>query len=539
MEFSLLGTAQPKLGTADSVSRDVGLFNFSRNLVYSGKARVEFTQKSIKLAKASIRYSVKVAAQSEAAVSEKVSDFTTPSRLKSKPADGVRLYVGLPLDSVSDCNTINHARAISAGLKALKLLGVEGVELPIWWGVANKEAMGKYEWSGYLALAELVQKAGLKLHVSLCFHASKEPKIPLPEWVSRIGESQPSVFFSDRSGQHCKECLSLGVDDLPVLDGKTPVQVYKEFCENFKTSFSRFMGSTITGVSIGLGPDGELRYPSYRQSSKGTSSLGAGEFQCYDQNTIAHLKKHAETLGNPLWGLSGPHDAPSYNQSPISNSFFKEEGGSWETAYGDFFLSWYSSQLASHGDRLLSLAASTFSDTDVTVSGKVPLIHSWYKTRSHPSELTAGFYNTVNRDGYEEIIEMFSRNSCKMIVPGMDLSDENQPNDSQSSPELLVSQITESCRKHGVEVSGQNLLVSGAPKNFEQIKKNLLSENGVVDLFLYQRMGAEFFSLDHFPSFTAFVRSLDQPGLESDDLAINDRETAKSLTGKDLQMHAA
>jgi len=160
--------------------------------------------------------------------------------------DGVRLFVGLPLDAISyDCNSINHARAIAAGLKALKLLGVEGVELPIWWGIVEKETMGEYDWSGYLAIAEMVQKVGLNLHVSLCFHGSEKPNIPLPKWVSQIGESQPNIFFTDKSGQHYKECLSLAVDDLPVLDGKTPVQVYQAFCESFKSSFSPFMGSTI------------------------------------------------------------------------------------------------------------------------------------------------------------------------------------------------------------------------------------------------------------------------------------------------------
>lgn len=160
--------------------------------------------------------------------------------------DGVRLFVGLPLDTVSyDCNSINNARAIAAGLKALKLLGVEGVELPVWWGIVEKDAMGEYDWSGYLSIAEMVQKVGLKLHVTLCFHGSKKPNIPLPKWVTQIGESQSNIFFTDRSGQHYKECLSLAVDNLPVLDGKTPVQVYQSFCESFKSSFSPFMGSTI------------------------------------------------------------------------------------------------------------------------------------------------------------------------------------------------------------------------------------------------------------------------------------------------------
>ena len=162
----------------------------------------------------------------------------------------MRLLVGLPLDAVSDCNSVNHARAIAAGLKALKLLGVTGVELPVWWGVVEKDAMGKYEWSAYHSLVDMVQKAGLEVHVSLCFHASNQLKISLPDWVSSLGESQPGIFFKDRSGQQYKECLSLAVDELHVLNGKTPIHVYRDFCESFKASFSPFLGSTITVSSL-------------------------------------------------------------------------------------------------------------------------------------------------------------------------------------------------------------------------------------------------------------------------------------------------
>lgn len=294
----------------------------------------------------------------------------------------------------------------------------------------------------------------------------------------------------------------------------------------------------LQGISIGLGPDGELRYPSFHRATKSGHHLGAGEFQCFDENMLSNLKKHAEAQGNPLWGLSGPHDSPKYDDQPVSGGFFQEHGGSWETQYGDFFLSWYSNQLVSHGDRLLSLAVSTFGDVPITVSGKVPLIHSWYRTRSHPAEAMAGFYNTVTRDGYEPIIEMFSKNSCKIILPGMDLSDDYQPNETFSSPESLLKQILTSCRKHGVEISGQNSLVSGAPEGFNQITKNLLQEN-TVDLFTYQRMGADFFSPEHFPSFTKFVRNLGQPCLHSDDLAVDEPNSADSLPGKNRQMQAA
>ncbi|GLT61071.1 hypothetical protein SLA2020_338030 [Shorea laevis] len=439
MEISMIGSSQAKIGKIDLAYRELG-FSDLRGL------------------------------------NPLRSDKVSVSARRSKSHNGVRLFVGLPLDAVSECNAVNHAKAIAAGLKALKLLGVEGVELPVWWGIVEKDAMGKYEWSGYLALAEMVQEVGLKLHVSLCFHASKQTKISLPDWVSRIGESQPGIFFTDRAGQQYKECLSLAVDDLPVLDGKTPIQAYHEFCESFKSSFSPFMGSTITGISMGLGPDGELRYPSHHRQAKSNKILGVGEFQCYDKNMLSILKQHAEATSNPLWGLGGPHDAPTYDQSPNSTTS--------------------SGTTADHGS--LHMQTSSF---PATVHGKVPLMHSWYKTRSHPSELTAGYYNTIVRDGYGAVAEMFARNSCKMILPGMDLSAEHQPHESLSSPELLLADIRTSCRKHGVEVSGQNSSASRAPGGLEQIKKNLLE----------------------------FVRSLNQPELHSDDVPEEEKEAADSL----------
>ncbi|KAL5541790.1 hypothetical protein UlMin_009500 [Ulmus minor] len=525
MEVSVIGSSQVKIGRTELVYRELGLCSSKAigGKVLGSRNKICFSQ-SLRWKNARLRFAPR-AVQSEPVRSD--DGFRRAGR--SRSIDCVKLFVGLPLDTVSECNTVNHARAIAVGLKALKLLGVEGVELPIWWGVVEKEAMGKYEWSGYLALAEMVQIAGLKLHVSLCFHASKQPNLPLPEWVSRMGESEPGIFFADQSGKYYKDCLSLAVDDIPVLNGKTPIQVYQEFCESFKSSFLSRLGSTIEGVSMGLGPEGELRYPSHHQIAKGSTIPGVGGFQCYDKNMLNILKQHAESTGNSFWGLGGPHDVPSYEQSPYLNNFFKDHGGSWETPYGDFFLSWYSNQLINHGDRLLSMASLTFKDTEVEIYGKLPLMHSWYKMRSHPSELTSGFYNTSKRDGYEAVAEMFASNSCKMILPGMDLSDENQPQESLSSPELLLKHIRTACREHGVEISGQNSSASNVPGGFEQMKKNLYGKD-MVDLFTYQRMGAYFFSPEHFPSFTNFVRSLNQPELHSDDLRLEEEEEEKAAT---------
>lgn len=54
---------------------------------------------------------------------------------------------------------------------------------------------------------------------------------------------------------------------------------------SFREEFNEFIGDgVITGIGVGLGPDGELRYPSYPESSfypdgGGWAYPGIGEFQ--------------------------------------------------------------------------------------------------------------------------------------------------------------------------------------------------------------------------------------------------------------------
>ncbi|VAH42579.1 unnamed protein product [Triticum turgidum subsp. durum] len=90
----------------------------------------------------------------------------------------------------------------------------------------------------------------------------------------------------------------------------SPLQRYEAFFRSFVDAFDDLFESTITDVTVGLGPNGELRYPSYPPGSDVTQFIGVGEFQCYDKYMLAQLRQHAEALGNPLWGLAGPHDAP-------------------------------------------------------------------------------------------------------------------------------------------------------------------------------------------------------------------------------------
>jgi beta-amylase len=107
--------------------------------------------------------------------------------------------------------------------------------------------------------------------------------IPLPRWVVEEMDKDQDLAYTDRSGRRNYEYVSLGCDALPVLKGRTPIQCYADFMRAFRDRFATFMGNTIVEIQVGMGPAGELRYPSYPESNGTWSFPGIGEFQCYDR----------------------------------------------------------------------------------------------------------------------------------------------------------------------------------------------------------------------------------------------------------------
>jgi hypothetical protein len=274
----------------------------------------------------------------------------------------------------------------------------------------------------------------------------------------------------------------------------------------------------IQEVTVSLGPNGELRYPSYPPGSGGADDyVGVGEFQCYDKHMLARLKRHAESSGQPLWGLSGPHDGPRYDESPESSAFFREPGGSWKTAYGDFFLSWYAGELLAHGDRVLAAATRAFEGKPVQLSAKVPLLHG-----SCAADATAGYHG-----GYGPFIEMFSRHECTVVASGVDARRDGA---GSSHAEELLSRIKDACAEHGTQLAAESapLAMARDGDGSMGVWGALLSDERTKPCqFTYPRMGAEFFSQPHWPLFVQFVRALELPDeAHQDDLpaAIDDGE---------------
>ncbi|KAJ1391742.1 Glycoside hydrolase, family 14 [Sesbania bispinosa] len=351
----------------------------------------------------------------------------------------VPVFVMLPLDTVTMGGTLNKPRAMNASLMALKSAGVEGVMVDAWWGLVEKDGPFKYNWEAYAELVQMVQKHGLKLQVVMSFHqcggnVGDSCSIPLPPWVLEEISKNPDLVYTDKSGRKNPEYISLGCDSIPVLRGRTPLQVYSDYMRSFRDRFRDYLGSVIIEIKWGWGPCGELRSPSYPESN--------GNLE------LRHWKKD--------WGRSGPHDSGQYNQFPEDTGFFQKEG-TWNSEYGQFFLNWYSNKLLEHGERILYLPKEYSKHLGLKLSAKVAGIHWHYRARSHAAELTAGYYNTRFHDGYLPIAQMLAKHGVVFNFTCMEMKDRDQPEHANCSPEGLVQSSKDgSPRLPGAELAGDN-----------------------------------------------------------------------------------
>ena len=259
-------------------------------------------------------------------------------------------------------------------------------------------------------------------------------------------------------------------------------------------------------------------------------------------------------------GYDGPHDCGTYNSAAWETGFFVSQGGSWDTPYGHFFLSWYSGALLRHADRVLAAAASALnkrgrprkalaakevhcpfsspssptalqpqgSATNEGAEGdpavlprqrergacfckqqrmhpparmrlpaphprgasvlaacgcvalceggvlarlpdlspglsaalqhedghvvyefepachlgaKLAGVHWWFKSRAHAAELTAGYYNTRERDGYAELMAVAKRSNVRLSFTCVEMRDCEHPPEGRCSPEGAKSNL--------------------------------------------------------------------------------------------------
>lgn len=432
---------------------------------------------------------------------------------------GSPVFVTLPVDVVSSSGEVRRWKTMVQSFRAIAAAGVEGVVMEVWWGLVEREEPRVYNWQGYMEIVALARRFGLKVRVVMAFHqcgtGPGDPSwIPLPQWVLEEMDRDPDLAFSDRFGTRNTEYISLGCDILPVLRGRSPIQTYADFMRNFRDTFKPFLGLTITVIQVGMGPAGELRYPSC-PSHKLTwawRSYELGEFQCYDKYMLASLNACAREIGMHEWGNGGPIGTGNLMHNPEHTEFFRSNG-SWNTPYGKFFLEWYSRMLLLHGERICKEAETIFRGIEVCTSAKVAGIHWHYGTQSHPSELTAGYYNTSIRDGYLPIVRMFCKYGFTLCSTCFEMqdADEKQRNP-VSSPEGFLRQLLLTARICGIPLEGENSGARLDDKSFQQVLKmsNFYSDGLEKPSFSFNfvRMDKNFFEYDNWVRFTRFVRQM-------------------------------
>ncbi|XP_068645468.1 beta-amylase 2, chloroplastic isoform X2 [Aristolochia californica] len=428
----------------------------------------------------------------------------------------VPVYVMLPLGVINmNCEMVDPDGLLEQ-LRTLKSINVDGVMVDCWWGIVEAHTPQQYNWSGYKRLFQIVRDLKLKLQVVMSFHAcggnvGDDVHIPLPNWVAEIGQSNPDIYFTDREGRKNSECLTWGIDKERVLRGRTAVEVYFDYMRSFRVEFDEFFeDGIISEIEVGLGPCGELRYPSYPEKH-GWRYPGIGEFQCYDQYLMKSLTKAAEVRGHSFWAR-GPDNAGTYNSFPHETGFFCD-GGDYDSYYGRFFLGWYSQVLIDHGDRVLSLAKLAFEGSCIAV--KLSGIHWWYKTASHAAELAAGFYNPCNKDGYAPITAMLKKHEAALNFTCVELRTLDQQEgfpEALADPEGLVWQVLNAAWDVGIPVASENALPchdrAGYNKILEHAKPMNDPDGRHLSAFTYLRLSSYLMEGHNFLEFDRFVKRM-------------------------------
>ncbi|OHT10032.1 glycosyl hydrolase [Tritrichomonas foetus] len=396
---------------------------------------------------------------------------------------GADVYVMAPLDMLNENQEFNYKDKLFGWFDTIAAGNVDGVMLDVWWGLAETSSKN-YKWTGYNELFTQLKNRGLKIVPVMSFHrcggnVGDQCDIPLPSFITN---ADPSPFFKDQDGNVDQEYISFSFDN-EVVNGRTPIQMYKDFMDSFKTQFSSFLNDgTITEIEVGLGPCGEMRYPSY-QSWLGWNYPGCGGFQTFDDKFVDLLEEDAQNAGVPEYGHN-PTNVGNFNLQPEQSDFWREyTSDGWKSDYGQWYIKWYSQKLIDHGGRVMNVAREVFPSTKL--SAKIAGLHWWYMNYCHCAETTAGFNNFIFYDGYRDILTTFKKYNFDCCFTCLEMA----AGDYGSNPPYLVQQIINDCQWAGIDFEGENALEVYDYNSLERIK-NWVPKG--LKVFTFLRLGDAF-----------------------------------------------
>jgi len=423
----------------------------------------------------------------------------------SQQGNSVKVYVMMSLTMVSLNGTLNDPEALRRNLTKIRETGATGVMSDVWWGITEPEPQ-KYNFAAYRQFFSICREVGLEVQIVTSFHQccdeGSDCYIPVPAFVRK----EPGIWYKNALGDETRAYISLFADDVKVGD-RTPRQMYEDWVQAFQLEFQSDIGTLIVEVMLGMGTDGELKYPSYENPAGKWQYPGIGMFQAFDQHALESLKAAASTAGEEAWGLPPSAEVTGYyNSFPNETTFFRDDGG-YQTSHGKFFLNWYSQALIHHGANMLTMARKTLG-SKVRISGKIAGVHWWYKTKSHAAELTAGFYNTNGVNAYANIATAFAAASNAIVdFTCLEMTDASQNPAYECGPQELVQQVMRAAGHAGVPFSGENALGFYDAPGYEQMV-SYKPPTGDLESVTYLRISDEFLQLDNLNLFSKFVAQM-------------------------------
>lgn len=396
----------------------------------------------------------------------------------------IPLYLNFPI------NLRNYdVNEMKSKLNELKSKGVEGVTIDVWWSLIEKMPY-RYDFSFYKNLFEVVISTGLKINCSLNFHGYEGPnKIELPQWILSI-RSKEEIFDIDAENNEYKAYISIFADDKKIFgysNLRTPLEIYRDFGLAFYEIFKNYIGKQIKSLIIGVGPHGQLRYPSFRYGK--SDYCKTGEFQS-NSLSISLLEKLDRSVD---WYYFFKKNFGNYIKHPNEKDFFnlnldseqKEECGyigisqyecevvkkctykqnlfddnalwcfktsfNYKSEIGKKFLKFYSNSLINHGERIMKIFRKIFPITRLSM--KFPSIHWFFKDENRAAEKIIGLQYGDSNEAYEKIFEMSKRNRFSLIFGGLGLDKEEE---CKSNPKLILNLMKDLSKKYSVNLIGEN-----------------------------------------------------------------------------------
>lgn len=440
---------------------------------------------------------------------------------------GVPVFVMLPLDTLLD-DPAMAAPDLDDALVALSGARAAGVMLDVWWGLCEPSP-GAYDFARVRSLAARCGELDLRVQATMSFHQcggniGDNVTIPLPSWAVDAAAAE-GLLYTDAAGWANPECLSLSADHvafLPSADGgapRTAVQAYAAYVRAFVDAMGDLITSgVVSELQVGLGPCGELRYPSYPAADGRWLFPGIGQFVCHDRRMLASLAAAAEGAGHPPeWGRP-PTDAGSYNDTPWVAPFFHRFGG-WRSPRGRFFLTWYADALLRHGEDVLAAVRGVVPPGGrLELAVKVSGIHWWRSTASRAAEATAG-YVCLPRDGwfgltgggaldgYARLAGLFRRHGVVFDFTCLEMWTWKQPVwSARCEPERLVRDAVDAAAAEGVPFAGENALERYDEDAYRQVGKAFRRVPRELRFgFTFLRLGPTLMEEPNWAQFCAFV----------------------------------